>query len=152
MAGCFHFPKQTSAEDPTADSLVRTVNAHEVEELREFTRIFTIEEIIKALGCEEDTPSESGTPPLILDWDSDTIGVMVEVAERAFDNKKFDAMSNFLTKLLMSVGFSARGAQGYAVLAPVMARIDRLMSTMPMDEVSSVVTPVPVVETSTQVD
>src|SRR5579883_1909430 len=105
MAGCFRFPKQDFAEDPLADSIVKAVNAHNADALRQITKAHTIDELNKALGADE----ENGDPPLIVYWDQHSISVMLDVAESACEAKNFDSMFRFLTKLLLSVGFSESG-------------------------------------------
>lgn len=123
MAGCFRFPKQDFATDPLADSIVKAVNAHDADALRQITKAHTIDELNTALGADD----QGEVPPLIIYWDSNTIGVMLDVAESAFEAKNFDSMFRFLTKLLLSVGFSESGLDSLkGVHAP---RIDRMTAT-----------------------
>lgn len=123
MAGCFRFPKQDFATDPLADSIVKAVNAHDADALRQITKAHTIDELNMALGADD----QGEVPPLIIYWDQHSIGVMLDVAESAFEAKNFDSMFRFLTKLLLSVGFSESGLDSLkGVHAP---RIDRMTAT-----------------------
>lgn len=123
MAGCFRFPIQTTATDPLADSIVKAVNAHDANALRQITKAHTIDELNTALGADD----QGEVPPLIIYWDQHSIGVMLDVAESAFEAKNFDSMFRFLTKLLLSVGFSESGLDSLkGVHAP---RIDRMTAT-----------------------
>lgn len=120
MAGCFRFPKQDFATDPLADSIVKAVNAHDAEALRQITKAHTIDELNTALGADD----QGEVPPLIIYWDQHSIGVMLDVAESACEAKNFNSMFRFLTKLLLSVGFSESGLDSLkGVHAP---RIDRM--------------------------
>ena len=123
MAGCFRFPNQDHATDPLADSIVKAVNAHDADALRQITKAHTIDELNTALGADD----QGEVPPLIIYWDQHSIGVMLDVAESAFEAKNFDSMFRFLTKLLLSVGFSESGLDSLkGVHAP---RIDRMTAT-----------------------
>ena len=123
MAGCFRFPIQTTATDPLADSIVKAVNAHNAIALRQITKAHTIDELNTALGADD----QGEVPPLIIYWDQHSIGVMLDVAESACEAKNFDSMFRFLTKLLLSVGFSESGLDSLkGVHAP---RIDRMTAT-----------------------
>lgn len=130
MACCLSLYKHNLGPKSLSDKITKAVQLHDTKGLRKLTRKYTIEEFINALGYEEKLDIsgkvhyQQNPKPLIIKWTPETFGIMVEVAEHAFNDRNFNSVAIYLEKLMMTL--SSSGINGYVILKPVMPRIEKL--------------------------